>query len=144
MATQRDKENNNPKAIQGNPRALNDTKIKKICHLIRCGNYVKPSVKACDVNYHTFLDCMRKGKQGITPYEDWYFMVEQAKAEAEVGMSLRIHESAEAGNVGADMFKLQRMFPQRWASTKRVEAKIDNSQEITIRKYSEMNEDKKD
>ena len=41
--------------VEGNPRALNDTKIKKICNLIRCGNYVKTSVKACDVNYNTFL-----------------------------------------------------------------------------------------
>ena len=59
-------------------------------------------------------------------------------------MSMRIHESAEDGNVGADMWKLARMFPNRWSSTKRVEAKIDNSQDITIRKYSEVNEDKKD
>ena len=125
--------------VEGNPRALNDTKIKKICNLIRCGNYVKTSVKACDVNYNTFLSSMKKGKNGVAPYDEWYYLIEQAKAEAEVGMSMRIHESAENGNVGADMWKLTRMFPNRWGQSKRIEAKIDNSQDITIRKYSDVN-----
>ena len=103
--------------VEGNPRALNDTKIKKICNLIRCGNYVKTSVKACDVNYNTFLSSMKKGKNGVAPYD----------------------ESAENGNVGADMWKLGRMFPNRWGQSKRIEAKVDNSQDITIRKYSDVN-----
>lgn len=144
MNAQREKEINDPKSINGNPRALNDHKIDKICNLIRCGNYVKPSVKACDVNYNTFLDSMRKGKQGVAPYEDWYYKIEQAKSEAEIGMSMRIHESAEAGNVGADMWKLARMFPNRWSSTKRVEAKVNNSQDITIRKFSDVNKKEED
>lgn len=135
----REKLESNPKDIKGNPRALTENKIKSICNLIRCGNYVKPSVQANDVNYNTFLSCMNKGKKGVEPYEDWYYMIEQAKAEAEIGMSMRIHESAENGNIGADMWKLARMFPQKWGASKRVEAKIDNSQEITIKKYSEVN-----
>lgn len=135
----REKLKNNPKDIKGNPRTLTENKIKSICNLIRCGNYVKPSVQANDVNYNTFLSCMNKGKKGVEPYEDWYYMIEQAKAEAEIGMSMRIHESAENGNIGADMWKLARMFPQKWGASKRVEAKIDNSQEITIKKYSEVN-----
>ena len=124
----REKLKNNPKDIKGNPRTLTEGKIKSICNLIRCGNYVKPSVQANDVNYNTFLSCMNKGKKGVEPYEDWYYMVEQAKAEAEIGMSMRIHESAENGNIGADMWKLARMFPQKWGASKRAEAKIDNSQ----------------
>lgn len=138
---QHEKLKENPEDIKGNPRALSDRKIESICNLIRCGNYVKPSVQACDVNYNTFLSCMRKGKKGVAPYEDWYYRVEQAKAEAEVGMSMRIHESAENGNIGADMWKLARMFPNRWGQSKRIEAKVDNSQEITIRKFSDVNKD---
>ena len=134
---QHEKLKSNPKDIKGNPRAITKKKIESICNLIRCGNYVKTSVKANDVNYNTFISYMNKGKKGVQPYEDWYYMIEQAKAEAEIGMSMRIHESAEAGNIGADMFKLSRMFPNRWGATKRVEAKVDNSQEITIRKYSD-------
>lgn len=129
----------NPKDIVGNPRTASKRKIESICNLIRCGNYVKPSVQANNVNYSTFLSWMNKGKKGVEPYEEWYNMIEQAKAEAEIGMSMRIHESAENGNVGADMWKLARMFPQKWGASKRVEAKIDNSQEITIKKYSEVN-----
>ena len=136
-----EKLNSNPDEIEGNPRAITKQKIESICNLIRCGNYVKTSVKANDVNYNTFLTYMNKGKKGVQPYEDWYYMVEKAKADAEIGMSMRIHQSAENGNIGADMFKLQRMFPQRWGVQKRVEAKIDNSQKIEIVKYSDKSKD---
>lgn len=138
---QHEKLKENPQDIAGNPRAITKKKIESICNLIRCGNYVKTSVKANDVNYNTFLSYMNKGKKGVQPYEDWYYMVEQAKAEAEIDMSMRIHESAKSGNIGADMFKLSRMFPNRWGATKRVEAKVDNSQTIEIVKYSDKTKD---
>lgn len=138
---QHEKLKTNPEDIKGNPRAITKKKIESICNLIRCGNYVKPSVKANDVNYNTFLSYMNKGKKGVQPYEDWYYMVEEAKAEAEVGMVQRLHDSADNGNVGVDMWMLSRMFPNRWGAVKRVEAKVDNSQEITIRKFSEVNKD---
>lgn len=136
---QHEKLKENPQDIKGNPRAVTRKKIESICNLIRCGNYVKPSVRACDVNYNTFLSYMRKGKAGVQPYEDWYYMVEEAKAMAEVGMVQRLNESASNGNVGVDMWMLSRMFPNRWGAVKRVEAKVDNSQEITIRKFSDVN-----
>lgn len=138
---QHEKLKSNPEDIKGNPRAITEKKIESICNLIRCGNYVKTSVKACDVNYNTFLSYMNKGKKGVQPYEDWYYMVEEAKAEAETGMVQRLHESAMNGNVGVDMWRLARMFPNRWGAVKRVEAKVDNSQEITIKKFSEVNKE---
>ena len=131
----------NPEDIKGNPRAISKKQIESICDLIKCGNYVKPSVKANDVNYRTFIDYMRKGKQGVAPYEEYYRMVEQAKAQAETDMSMRIHESAMNGNVGADMWKLQRMFPNRWSNPQRQEIKVDNSQKIEIVKFSEVNKE---
>lgn len=139
---QHEKLKSNPKDIKGNPRAITKKKIESICNLIRCGNYVKTSVKANDVNYNTFISYMNKGKKGVQPYEDWYYMVEEAKAEAETGMVQRLYDSASNGNVGVDMWMLSRMFPQRWGSVKRVEAKVDNSQEITIKKFSDVNKDK--
>lgn len=139
---QHEKLKSNPKDIKGNPRAITKKKIESICNLIRCGNYVKTSVKANDVNYNTFISYMNKGKKGVQPYEDWYYMIEEAKAEAETGMVQRLYDSASNGNVGVDMWMLSRMFPQRWGSVKRVEAKVDNSQEITIKKFSEVNKEK--
>lgn len=139
---QHEKLKSNPKDIKGNPRAITKKKIESICNLIRCGNYVKTSVKANDVNYNTFISYMNKGKKGVQPYEDWYYMIEEAKAEAETGMVQRLYDSASNGNVGVDMWMLSRMFPQRWGSVKRVEAKVDNSQEITIKKFSDVNKDK--
>ena len=136
---QYDKLKENPSDIDGNPRAITKQKIESICNLIRCGNYVKTSVKANDVNYNTFLTYMNKGKKGVQPYVDWYYMVEEAKAEAETGMVQRLHDSASNGNVGVDMWMLSRMFPNRWGATKRQEIKVDTAQEITIKKFSEVN-----
>ena len=136
---QHDKLKSNPQDIKGNPRALNQRKVEKICNLIRCGNYVKPSVQACDVNYNTFLSCMNKGKKGVQPYEDWYYMIEQAKADFETRAVSTISESGDNGNIGAYMWMLPRMFPKRWQSTQRNEVKVDNSQTIEIVKYSDKN-----
>ena len=129
------------KRRKGQPKSISRSKIEEICRIIRAGNYVKQSVLVCGVSYNTFRDYMKKGKKGIRPYDEYYEMVEQAKAGAETDMSNRINESAKNGNVGADMWKLSRMFPNRWGQTKRVEAKVDNSQKIEIVKYSDVNKD---
>lgn len=140
---QHEKLKSNPKDIKGNPRAITKKKIESICNLIRCGNYVKTSVKANDVNYNTFISYMNKGKKGVQPYEDWYYMVEEAKAEAETGMVQRLYDSASNGNVGVDMWMLSRMFPNRWGATKRQEIKVDNSQKIEIVRLSDKEKNEK-
>ena len=134
----------NPDDVKGNPRVLTKQKMKSICNLIRAGNYVKTSVKANDINYNTYLSCMRKGKNGISPYDEYYMMQEKAKAEAETGMVGRLHDSASNGNVGVDMWMLSRMFPQRWGKINRQEVKVDNSQKIEIVKFSEVNKQDKE
>jgi len=125
------------KRRKGKPRSITLKKMEQICNIIRCGNYVKQSVLACGVNYNTFQDYMYKGKKGIRPYDEYYEMLQVAKAGAEIDMSNRISESAENGNVGADMWKLQRMFPNRWGNAQRQEIKVNNSQKIEIVKYSD-------
>lgn len=129
---------NDPTSIKGNPKAISLNKMEKICNLIRCGNYVKTSVKACGVNYHTYLNYINNGKKGIEPYTKYYEMQEQAKAEFESGAVSKISESGENGNVGAYMWMLPRMFPSRWGSVQRQEVKVDNSQKIEIVKFSDQ------
>lgn len=136
---QHEKLKENPKDIKGNPRAITTKKIESICNLIRCGNYVKTSVKANDVNYNTFLSYMNKGKKGVEPYDKWYQMIEQAKAEFESNAVSTIAESGANGNIGAYMWMLPRMYPHRWQSTQRSEVKVDNSQKIEIVKFSDKN-----
>ena len=126
------------KRKKAKPHAIKPSDIKKICNLIRCGNYVKTSVKACGVNYNTFLNYMHKGKKEIRPYDEYYQMVEQAKAEFEAGAVSKISESGENGNVGAYMWMLPRMYPKRWQSTQRVEAQVDNTQKLEIVKFSDV------
>ena len=132
------------KRRMGKPQAISRTHLNSICNKIRRGNYVKQSVIASGVNYQTFQDYMRKGKKGIRPYDEYYEKVEIAKAEAEVRMSERIDESAENGNVGADMWKLQRMYPNRWGNAQRQEIKVDNTQKIEIVRFSDKFKDEEE
>ena len=127
---------------KGEPRAIKKRDILKVCTRIKKGNYVKQSVIACGLNYGTFNTYMAKGRKGIRPYDEYYELIEQAKAEAELMMSERINESAENGNVGADMWKLQRMFPNRWGNAQRQEIKVDNTQKIEIVRYSDKHKEK--
>ena len=136
MSTYRERAEANPEKVKGNPRALTKRKMESICNLIRAGNYVKTSVKANDINYNTYLSCMRKGKQGIAPYDEYYAMQEKAKADFEAGAISKISESGADGNIGAYMWMLPRMYPQRW---QRQEVKVDNSQKIEIVKFSDEN-----
>lgn len=132
------------KRRKANPTAISKRQIERICNTIRAGNYVKTSVIANGVNYNTFMDYMRRGKKMIRPYDEYYQMVEMAKAGAEVTMSSRINESAENGNVGADMWKLQRMFPNRWGNAQRQEIKVDNTQKIELVRYSDKQKESED
>jgi len=125
------------KRRKGKPLAISLKKMEEICRIVRCGNYVKSSVLACGVSYDTFRHYIAKGKKGIRPYDQYYEMLQVAKAGAEIDMSNRIDESAKNGNVGADMWKLQRMFPNRWGNAQRQEIKVDNTQKIEIVKYSD-------
>ena len=126
------------KRRKGKPKSITWSKLEAICRTVSAGNYVKPSVIANGVSYSTFMDYMKKGKKGIRPYDEYYEAIEKAKAGAEVNMSNRINEYAEAGNVGADMWKLQRMFPNRWGNAQRQEVKIDTSQKLEIVKFSDL------
>ena len=139
MSTYRERAEANPEKVKGNPRALTKRKMESICNLIRAGNYVKTSVKANDINYNTYLSCMRKGKQGIAPYDEYYAMQEKAKADFEAGAISKISESGADGNIGAYMWMLPRMYPQRWGKVQRQEVKVDNSQKIEIVKFSDEN-----
>lgn len=123
---------------------ISQSDIDKICNLIRCGNYVKTSVNAVGVNYNTFLTCMTRGKKGHERYAPWYEQVEQAKAEFESGAVSKISESGADGNIGAYMWMLPRMYPQRWGKVNRQEVKVDNSQKIEIVKYSDKQDSSED
>lgn len=132
----------NPDDVKGNPRVLTKRKMESICKLIRAGNYVKTSVKANDINYNTYLSCMRKGKQGISPYDEFYMMQEKAKADFEANAVGVISESGANGNIGAYQWMLSRMFPNRWAKTERQEVKVDTAQKLEIVRFSDEFKDK--
>lgn len=129
------------KRRKGKPKSISKGKIEKICNTIRAGNYVKTSVIANGCNYNTFMDYMRKGKKGIRPYDEYYEMVEMAKAGFESDAVSTISDSGKDGNIGAYMWMLPRMFPQRWGTVQRQEVKVDNSQKIEIVRFSDKNKE---
>ena len=129
------------KRRKGKPKAITKGQIERICRTIRAGNYVKTSVIANGCNYNTFMDYMSKGKKGIRPYDEYYRMVEMAKAGFESDAVSTISDSGKDGNVGAYMWMLPRMFPQRWGTVQRQEVKVDNKQQIEIVRYSDKNKE---
>lgn len=129
------------KRRKAKPTAIKPSQIKKICNLIRSGNYVRTSVRAVGVNYNTFLSYMKKGKKGIRPYDEYYEQVEMAKAGFEADAVSKIAESGAEGNVGAYMWMLPRMYPKRWQTTQRVEAQVDNTQKIELVRFSDKDKE---
>lgn len=125
------------KRKKAKPRVLTDAKVRKICELIKQGNFVKQSCISAGVSYNTFRKAMDKGKKKIRPYDEWYEWVEVAKAEAETDKVAILNEHMMAGNVGVIQWWLSRMFPNRWEKTERLKAKVDNSQKIEIVRYSD-------
>lgn len=129
------------KRRKGKPRSITKHQIERICNTIRAGNYVKTSVIANGCNYETFMTYMKKGKKGIRPYDEYYQMVEMAKAGFETDAVSTISDSGKDGNVGAYMWMLPRMFPQRWGTVQRQEVKVDNAQKIEIVRFSDKNKE---
>ena len=132
------------KRRKAKPTAISKAKIKKICELIKQGNFVKQSCISVGVNYGTFQSYMRKGKKEIRPYDEYYQMVEMAKAQAETDKIEVLHNEMQNGNVGVIQWWLARMHPQRWERTERIKAEVDNTQKIEIVKFSDKVKDKKE
>lgn len=131
------------KRKKAKPRAIKPSQIRKICELVKQGNFVKQSCIAVGVNYSTFLTYMKRGKKGIRPYDEYYQQVEIAKAKSETDLLEILHTEMENGNVGVIQWFLARKFPNRWERTEKIKAKVDNSQTINIVKYSDKDKDKK-
>ena len=126
------------------PRTLTQGQINKICKKIKEGNFIKQSVIASGVNYHTYQSMMQKGKKGIRPYCEWYEQIQMAKAEAEVDKVSILNDEMQKGNVGVIQWWLARMHPNRWERTERIKAEVDNSQKIEIVRFSDKHKDKEE
>lgn len=132
------------KRRKAKPRAITKSQIKKICELIKQGNFVKQSCISVGINYGTFQSYMRKGKKEIRPYDEYYKMVEMAKAQAETDKIEVLHNEMQNGNVGVIQWWLARMHPQRWERTERIKAEVDNTQKIEIVRFSDKVKDKEE
>ena len=132
------------KRRKGRPRDMDYRKINKALRLIKKGSYVKPAIVAAGLNYSTHLTWMRKGKKGISPYDEYYEKIEVAKAESETDIIEMLNESIETGNTGVAQWMLSRKFPKRWEKTERSEVKVDNTQKIELVRYSDKKEENKE
>ncbi len=130
------------KRKKAKPRAISQSKIDKICELIKQGNFVKQSCISVGVNYSTFRNYMERGRKGIRPYDKYYEQVQMAKAQAETDKVGILAKEMENGNVGVIQWWLARMFPNRWERTERIKAEVDNSQTIEIVRFSDKQKEK--
>ena len=132
------------KRKKAKPKKLTQAKIDKICELIVEGNFIKDAVGRVGLSTGYFYNAMRQGKKGIRPYDEWYDQVEIAKAKAVTDKVSILSKEMEAGNVGVIQWWLARMHPNQWERTERIKAEVDNSQTISIIRFSDKEKEGKE
>lgn len=125
------------KRRRAKPRSITQGQINKVCKFIREGNFIKDAVISSGLNYNTYNRAMAKGKKGIEPYAKWYDEIQKAKADAVTDKVGILNEEMKNGNVGVIQWWLARVHPDKWERTERIKAKVDNTQEIKIVRYSD-------
>ena len=119
--------------LGGRPTKLNPERAKKICDLIRTGNFFKVAAGANSINETTFHDWMRRGLKEVErldenpeetvdsrekPYADFYLAVCEAEQEGEAALVLYWRQAAtQDWHAARDL--LARRHPERWADQTR-------------------------
>jgi len=103
-------------AAHGRVSILTPEIVDRIIKHLSVGNYVKPSVEASGINYHTFRTWMQKGEldkaEGKeTPYSSLVDRVTRAQADAEAHL---VDQLANEQDWRAKSFLLERRHRERW------------------------------
>jgi len=101
-------------AMAGRPLKLNAALIKKICAVIKGGEYRKVAAKAVDVTDRVISGWMKKGrrsKSGI--HHELFLSVQRAEQEAEIAMLHRVFAASKKDARHAEWW-LERKYPKRW------------------------------
>jgi hypothetical protein len=105
------------KHLGGRPTKLTPELQKKICDAVGLGNYLEVAAAYAGIARSTLYDWIRRGRRAKrrTKYRDFAEALDVALATAEVEGVERITKAGKSGEWQADMTRLERMFPTRWA-----------------------------
>lgn len=133
------------KRKKAKPRVFTQAKVDRICKLIIDGNFIKDAVGSVGIKPNSYYSTLvSKGKKGIEPYASWLEQIEQAKFQAVTDKVEILSEEMKNGNVGVIQWWLARVHPNQWERTERIKAEVDNSQTISIVRFSDKQKEKKD
>lgn len=101
----------------GRPTKLTPELQTTICQFIREGNYISTACEAVGIWPTTYNDWLKRGEtdtEGI--YNDFYYCVKKAEAEAEAQL-VREARAHSKRNVVAPLALLDRRFRKHWGQT---------------------------
>lgn len=99
----------------GRPNKLTPEIQEKIVAAVRAGNYIEPAAIRAGVTKDTLYEWLKRGgraKRGI--YREFSDALTRAEAEYEVREVAKLGEAADAGDVSARKWRLERRVPERW------------------------------
>lgn len=116
---------------------------KRICDVIRAGNYIATAAQYAGIHKDTFFEWARRGRQAKSGiYFEFVKDVDLALAQSEA-MSLNIiTKAAVAGQWQAAAWKLERMYPDRWGRRDHLKSEISGpgGGPVTLRIFDDAGE----
>ncbi len=84
---------------------------------LRAGNWIDTCCDYVNIHVDTYYDWMRRAEQGgkaNRAYSEFSEAVREARAAVEIESVARIRLAGSKGNLKADIFFLERSYPERW------------------------------
>lgn len=117
-------------AKMGRPCLLTPALQERIVKLVQVGNYLETSARAVGISKKTLFEWLARGNKGEQPFADFRAAVEAASAEAETIHVSMLARAAQAGQVSASQWWLERRFPKRYG--RRIEVAGDGDNPIGV------------
>lgn len=90
---------------------------QRFVQAVRAGNWIEPCCDYVGIHPDTYYHWMERGRAGGARnqiYAEFSEAVMHARATAEIESVARIRLAGSKGNLKADIFFLERSFPERW------------------------------
>ena len=115
----------------GRPTDLTPDLAKRICDLIRGGNYIETACRCVGICNATLYHWLKRGGKGEEPFAKFVSEVEKAVAQAEANDVLNIGR-ASATQWQAAAWRLERKQPKKWGRRDHIEIAGDPDKPLNV------------
>lgn len=101
----------------GRKTKLTPERHQRFIQVIRAGNFIETACEYVGIHPDTYYGWMERAKQGGPRnqiYVEFAKDVQNARASVEIEVVARIRLEGNKGNLKANIFFLERSFPERW------------------------------